>query len=176
VNGFADPTKLLLKGPPIDGDVLILTKGLGTGTILAADMRAKANGSWVYDACKSMLQSNRTAAKIIFESGACSACTDITGFGLLGHLIEMLEFQTGADDVASRTISPSTSFIDLPSSPRGVFTNSDDSISRNIGAKINLSKIPLLNGAAECVKNGVFSTLHPQVNYVFFSLFRYYFF
>lgn len=72
-----------------EGDVLVLTKALGTGSILAADMRGEAKGVWVWGAVESMLQSNRRAAQILRAEG-CSLCTDVTGFGLVGHLAQLL--------------------------------------------------------------------------------------
>lgn len=89
VNGFAAPETLLRKGGLRVGDKLILTKALGTGAIFAADMAAKACAEWVGAALASMQRSNAGAAEILREHGA-GACTDITGFGLAGHLIEML--------------------------------------------------------------------------------------
>lgn len=88
VNGLADRNAILHKGGMAAGDILILTKALGTGTLFAADMRHCAKGRWIDGAVKSMVQSNRLAAKCVFNFGA-SACTDITGFGLLGHTVEM---------------------------------------------------------------------------------------
>jgi selenide, water dikinase len=89
-NGLVEPQKLLQKQGMKSGDRLILTKAIGTGTLLAADMQYKAKGRWIDNAIESMLLSNQTAAKIFLENGA-TACTDITGFGLIGHLIEMLK-------------------------------------------------------------------------------------
>ncbi|MGI9249637.1 MAG: selenide, water dikinase SelD [Pseudohongiellaceae bacterium] len=89
VNGFDEPQRLLAKQGLQPGDALILSKPLGTGTLLAADMRCKARHRWMNNALNAMLQSNQAAIDI-FRSHQIRACTDITGFGLAGHLLEML--------------------------------------------------------------------------------------
>ena len=89
INGVADPGKLLRKKGMSVGHVLILTKPIGTGTLFAANMQRKCKGQWVESAISSMLQSNKTAAEILMRNEAC-ACTDVTGFGLIGHLLEMV--------------------------------------------------------------------------------------
>ena len=91
-NGLVSPEKLLYKRGMEAGDVLILTKALGTGTLFAADMRLKARGRWIESAIRSMLVSNQNAAQLLLDYGA-TACTDVTGFGLVGHLLEMLKGQ-----------------------------------------------------------------------------------
>ncbi|MFB6372871.1 MAG: selenide, water dikinase SelD, partial [Bradymonadaceae bacterium] len=88
VNALGDPDTLLRKGELSPGDRLILTKPLGTGTLFAADMRHKARGHWVHGALEQMSLSNADAAGILADHGA-QAATDVTGFGLLGHLVEM---------------------------------------------------------------------------------------
>jgi selenide,water dikinase len=89
VNGFAERDALLSKDGMQTGDIIILCKPLGTGTLLAADMRFKAKHRWMESALTQMLISNRKAAQCFIQYKA-SACTDITGFGLAGHLFEML--------------------------------------------------------------------------------------
>jgi selenide,water dikinase len=71
------------------GDGLILTKPMGTGTLLAADMRGKAKARWVMAAIAHMIQSNAQGGGNPARHGV-HAATDVTGFGLLGHLIEMV--------------------------------------------------------------------------------------
>ncbi|MEI6334970.1 MAG: selenide, water dikinase SelD [Methylococcaceae bacterium] len=89
VQGEVAPTQVLRKQLTQSGNQLILTKPIGTGVIFAANMLAQANGKWVDEVLSSMLQSNKTALETI-RSFAVSGCTDITGFGLLGHAVEML--------------------------------------------------------------------------------------
>ncbi|WP_416674017.1 selenide, water dikinase SelD [Egbenema bharatensis] len=88
-NGLAEPDRLWRKGGMQAGQVLILTKPLGTGTLFAANMQLRAKGRWIEAAVRSMVQSNQAAAFCLKEYGT-TACTDITGFGLLGHLLEMV--------------------------------------------------------------------------------------
>jgi selenide,water dikinase len=88
-NGIAKPNDLLRKGGMQPGDALILTQPLGTGTLFAADMQGKAKGRWIEAAIAAMLTPNQAAADTFCAHGA-TACTDVTGFGLVGHLLEMV--------------------------------------------------------------------------------------
>ncbi|MFN8619054.1 MAG: selenide, water dikinase SelD [Dehalococcoidia bacterium] len=86
--GAGAPEAILSKAGLRPGDALYLTKPLGTGTILSAQRQGKAQAAWVEAAAESMLRLNRHASHLAREAGL-SAATDITGFGLLGHLWEM---------------------------------------------------------------------------------------
>ncbi len=89
-NGFILPHEILEKSGMQPNDRIILTKPLGIGTLLAAEMLYKTKGNWIDNAIKSMLISNKKASEIFLKFSA-SSCTDITGFGLIGHLIEMMK-------------------------------------------------------------------------------------
>lgn len=87
LTGLCDSDPILLSGAR-PGDTLILTKPLGSGTILAAEMRGQADGDVVAGCLGAMLQDQGAAATIL--RGA-QAMTDVTGFGLAGHLWGMAE-------------------------------------------------------------------------------------
>ncbi len=94
--GFAASADALIRiGGAAPGDQLLLTKPLGTGVILQADMRALARGEWVEATAASMLRSNGAAARAMIPLRP-SAATDVTGFGLAGHLGEMLRASKGS--------------------------------------------------------------------------------
>ena len=72
-----------------EGDVLVLTKPLGTSALLAGWMLGSVKNDDLQTAIASMRVSNRDAARI-FVANEASACTDVTGFGLIAHLGEMV--------------------------------------------------------------------------------------
>ncbi len=89
VTGLVEKEKLLVKSGMQVGDAIIITKPIGTGTLFAADMRGKAKGRWITQAINSMIHSNYAGAQCLYDHDV-HACTDVTGFGLLGHLVEMV--------------------------------------------------------------------------------------
>ena len=90
VSGTVAPDRVLRKSGLAVGDALILTKPLGTGILFAAWMRGKARAREIETALAGMRCTNKDAAHILVSHGA-TAMSDVTGFGLAGHLIEMLE-------------------------------------------------------------------------------------
>jgi selenide,water dikinase len=104
VTGRPRPGKLLRKQGLRVGDRLILTKPLGTGVILAAAARRLVPSRLVEAAIATMVQSAEPAASSLLAHRA-TACTDVTGFGLLGHLLEMLR-ASGADAVLDPAAIP----------------------------------------------------------------------
>ena len=91
--------------------------------MFAARAKLAARGRWIDNALEMMCQSNRLGAECLLEHGA-TACTDLTGFGLLGHLVEMTR----------------------PS---------------EVDAELELSALPVLDGAEETVADGILSSLQP---------------
>jgi selenide,water dikinase len=90
VMGLVHPDRVLTKGGANPGDVLVLTKPLGVGIITTALKGEVADPAHVAAAVESMKKLNRQAARLIQQIGV-RACTDITGFALLGHGYEMAE-------------------------------------------------------------------------------------
>jgi selenide,water dikinase len=89
VTGAVEPAKVLTNGGAQPGDALILTKPLGTGVIGTAIKFDRAKPSMVDAAVASMRTLNRAAAEALAGVDGVHACTDVTGFGLIGHAMEM---------------------------------------------------------------------------------------
>lgn len=88
VTGIVEPKRVIRNSGAKQGDVLVLTKPIGTGVISTGIKFEKASQKAKDAALKTMTTSAREASNIMTEIGA-NACTDITGFGLLGHAFEM---------------------------------------------------------------------------------------
>jgi selenide,water dikinase len=88
VTGTIHPDKIISNATAKVGDSLVLTKPLGIGVITTAIKKEKAEGKWVAEAVKIMTFLNKSASEAMLDVGI-NACTDITGYGLLGHLCEL---------------------------------------------------------------------------------------
>jgi len=118
VTGTVHPERVLTNSGAKPGDRLIFTKAIGTGVISTAIKRGHADAAWVRGAVHAMTTLNKTAAEVVTSGGfTVHAMTDVTGFGLIGHVRE---------------------------------------VARGSGVSVRLfaSKVPLLEGALECVKLG----------------------
>ncbi|MDD5169848.1 MAG: selenide, water dikinase SelD, partial [Syntrophales bacterium] len=91
VTGVVHPDKVLLNHGAKSGDKLILTKSLGTGIVSTAVKAGIAPDALAEASVKSMTTLNKKAAELMVKTPGVHACTDVTGFGLLGHDCEMLE-------------------------------------------------------------------------------------
>ena len=121
VTGLCPDAPVTLAGAQ-PGDGLILTKPIGSGVIMAADMSGEARGEWVAAALTLMCQPQGEAARIL--SGA-HAMTDVTGFGLAGHLLGICE-------------------------------------ASGLAARLELSQVPVMQGAAELSGGGIRSSLFAE--------------
>lgn len=95
VTGLVDPRKIYTNIGCRAGDVLILTKPLGVGIVCSADRVGEASEDAMTHAVKSMITLNKYAAEVLGRYPV-HALTDVTGFGFLGHLHEMLAGQVSA--------------------------------------------------------------------------------
>jgi selenide, water dikinase len=85
VTGLIHPDHVFTNTGAVAGDILILTKPIGTGVITTALKRGVAKQSWVENAVRSMTTLNRAASEVITAATGVHAMTDVTGFGLMGH-------------------------------------------------------------------------------------------
>jgi len=91
VTGVIHPDRVLANRGAKPGDRLILTKALGSGIVSTAVKGGVAEPAMQRRSVATMMELNRKAAELVSERDDVHACTDITGFGLLGHAMEMIE-------------------------------------------------------------------------------------
>jgi selenide,water dikinase len=107
VTGVVHPDKVLLNKGAKSGDKLILTKALGTGIVSTAVKGEEASDELLALSVASMTSLNRKSAEVMIEVGGVHACTDVTGFGFLGHACEMIE----GSDVGMRIFAASVPYF-----------------------------------------------------------------
>lgn len=125
VIGFVDPRKMMNKGGLKTGDALVLTKPIGSGVTTTALKQAKAEDKHVQEVIEWMSKLNKTAGEVAGEFELRGG-TDITGFGLLGHAMEMadasrvsLHFEFGSIPLLSGAMS----YAERGLFPGGAFDN-----------------------------------------------------
>ncbi|MCK4772447.1 MAG: selenide, water dikinase SelD [Candidatus Latescibacteria bacterium] len=107
VTGVIDPAKVLTNRGAQPGDALVLTKPIGVGILSTAAKRGAASPEGIASSIALMSELNKGAAEVM-EQFPVSACTDITGFGLLGHMLEM----TTASNVEAEIWADTVPFVD----------------------------------------------------------------
>lgn len=112
VTGIVNPKKVVKNSGAVPGDILVLTKPIGTGVISTGVKFEKASEKATEAALKTMTTSSREASKVMQEIGA-NACTDITGFGLLGHSYEMAKASKVTLKIDSEKVPLLPDVIDL---------------------------------------------------------------
>lgn len=131
VTGIVHPDRVLLNSGARPGDVLVLTKPLGTGILSTAIKGALASPDSERLLVETMATLNKMPMEILSRDpagrmAAVHACTDITGFGLIGHLFELAEASKVAIEIDSKAlpILPGTiDFADMGIIPEGAYTN-----------------------------------------------------
>lgn len=127
VTGTISPVRLVTNGGARSGDKLILTKLLGTGIISTAIKAGAVNDSLINKVSISMATLNKQAAEAMQEIGV-HACTDITGFGLLGHIVQMANNSGVGLHIHSSTVPYFSEAVDFDGKglrPGGLVRNRD---------------------------------------------------
>ncbi len=127
VTGFIHPKRILTKKNLRTGDRLILTKPLGTGIVNTAVKARMASEELTERVTRLMAELNRTAAQVMADFPV-HACTDVTGFGLLGHLAEMVEGSGKSVRIAAGDVPIFPEAVELASMgliPAGAYKNRD---------------------------------------------------
>lgn len=126
VTGTIHPDKVLAKKQLRPGDCLVLTKPLGTGIINTAVKAKMVSQSLTERVTRLMAELNRDAAQVMTTFNT-RACTDVTGFGLLGHLAEMVEgsgCSVRVDSDCVPILPEALEFADMGLIPAGAYNNS----------------------------------------------------
>jgi selenide,water dikinase len=146
VTGIIHPAKIISNAGAKAGDLLLLTKPLGTGIALTALKADLAEAELVNSVQQSMATLNKDAAAVMVEVGV-SACTDITGFGFLGHLYEMIVASKVSATVATCNIPVFPGVAALAQMgliPGGAYRNRDylvDNVTFTPGVKEEMADI-----------------------------------
>ena len=103
VSGTVHPDKIIRNSDVEIGDLLLLTKRIGTGVLFNAVKKGALEAKWLDTAVTGNVILNKNASRSMVKHGA-NACTDITGFGLLGHLREMVSAKNVSAEINSNSI------------------------------------------------------------------------
>ncbi|SPJ10179.1 selenide water dikinase, putative [Plasmodium sp. DRC-Itaito] len=163
-----------------NGDVIITTKMFGFGFIMAAHIIKKAKARWIYSCLDEMLISNRKSGLYFLQNNA-KACTDVTGFGILGHLNEMLKCSRKEIYLHHKKTNYKQNDNLNQTTKDGYNINQDKQIKQKkilnmyeqnnkklnmLGAKIKLNNIIIAEGVQECIENNIYSSMYKKNHYL----------
>jgi selenide,water dikinase len=126
VTGLMNPRHVITNAGARAGDVLILTKPIGTGVITTALKQGNAKDEWVDAAARSMTTLSNQAARVVSKHGGVHAMTDVTGFGLMGHGREMAMASKVALEIDTNAVPKLTGALEaiaLGAIPGGLIAN-----------------------------------------------------
>ncbi|MBK8465729.1 MAG: selenide, water dikinase SelD [Chloracidobacterium sp.] len=135
VTGIVHPDKVITNAGAKPGDILILTKPIGTGAINTAIKHGKASGETEAAAIKAMTTSAAAASKVMQSVGA-NACTDVTGFGLMGHAFEMAKASDVTLNIDSKAVPLLPDVLELIS--QGMLTRGDKNNRVYVGETVRI--------------------------------------
>ncbi len=136
VTGLIDPNKVATNSGARPGDVIILTKPLGTGVISTGIKRAAASDAIVAGSVETMLTPGKHAAEAMREFGV-KAATDVTGFALLGHAWEMACASKATIQINAGAVPLLPGALDLATA--GMLTSGDKSNRQYVGADVEIA-------------------------------------
>lgn len=136
VTGIVHPDRVVTNAGARPGDVLVLTKPIGTGAINTAIKNGVASKGTEAAAIRAMTTSARHASKIMCDAGA-NACTDVTGFGLLGHGFELAKASTVTLNIDSKAVPLLPDVLELIR--QGMLTRGDKNNREYVGGAVNIA-------------------------------------
>jgi selenide,water dikinase len=137
VTGTVHPDRVITNGGAKPGDVLILTKPIGTGAINTAVKNGRASDSTIAAAIKAMTTSASAGSRAMQDIGA-HACTDVTGFGLLGHAFEMAKASDVTLNIRSRDVPLLPDVLELIR--MGMLTRGDNNNRTYVGDTVAIAE------------------------------------
>lgn len=171
VTGLVEPDRLVTNAGAQPGDSLVLTKPLGTGIIATAIKNQKANSAVAGQAVEIMAALNEGASRAMTSVGV-NAATDITGFGLLGHLTEMLEAAGLGAELNVQTIPLIDGVLDL--AQQGILPGGSKRNLESVADSVDFGDIPvhIRNVLADAqTSGGLLISVHPdRVDYLLEAL------
>ena len=137
VTGVIDPNKVATNSGARAGDVIILTKPIGTGVISTGIKKGRASDSVIAGSVETMLTPGKSAAEAMREFGVKGA-TDVTGFALLGHAWEMACASKATIEIDANAVPLLEGALDLAS--QGMLTSGDKTNREYVGADVELAE------------------------------------